>query len=128
MSNYEYPQGSFRARCVKVVDGDTADLYVDTGFHGFKQERFRFYGINAPELRGPKDKDKREIAKEAKAFVIDTIAAHKPDEWPLRIETEKDPDHFGRYICRIFYQEDGQEVCLNDKLVELGLAVYKNYK
>lgn len=127
MSDYEYPKGSFRARCIRVVDGDTAELLVDMGFHSYRQEKFRFAGIDAPELRGSKDKDRRELAREAKEFVVEAIAAHHPDEWGLRIETEKDPDNFGRYICKIFYKYLDEEICLNDKLVELGLAVYKKY-
>ena len=130
LKEYDYPKGSFRARCTKVVDGDTVDLYVDTGFHTFRQERFRLAGIDTPELRD-RDPNKRELAKEAKAYVIDALDPAGELKWPLRIETEKVPDSFGRYICRIFYWEgdesSGKEVCLNDKLVEDGHAIYKSY-
>lgn len=122
---YEYPKGSFRARCVKVVDGDTVDLHVDVGFHSFRQERFRLAGIDAPELSG-RNADP-EPAKESKAFVASQLQPGMGEAWPLRIETEKDPDNFGRYICRIFYKLGDDEVCLNDKLVEFGHAVYREY-
>jgi len=120
MKEYTYPNGVFRARCLKVVDGDTMDLYVDVGFHSYRKERFRLAGIDTPELRD-RDSKKRELAREAKEFALQTLDPTSQKDWPLRIETEKDPDNFGRYICRIFYWEDTnngsaaeREICLND--------------
>ena len=124
MKSYNFPKTSLRARCVYVVDGDTADFYVDTGFHSFRKERFRFSSIDTPELRD-RDESKREAAKLAKTYVIEALMSD--EEWPLRIETEKDPDSFGRYLCMIYFMEDGEEVCLNDRLVEDGHAIYKTY-
>jgi len=124
MKSYEYPAGVFRARCVKVVDGDTADFVVDAGFHSHRIERFRFSLIDTPELRD-RDETKREAAKLAKDYVIRALMSH--EEWPLRIETERDPDSFGRYLCMIYFMEDGEEVCLNDRLVEDGHAIYRTY-
>ena len=43
---YEY-----NAKCVRVVDGDTADFLVDLGFDTWKKVRVRFAGINTPETR-----------------------------------------------------------------------------
>src|SRR5574337_377240 len=39
----------FYAKLVKVVDGDTIDLQVDTGFYCTHQCRFRLAGIDTPE-------------------------------------------------------------------------------
>ncbi len=40
----------YRARLVRVVDGDTLDLTLDLGFGIIRTDRFRLFGLNAPEL------------------------------------------------------------------------------
>ncbi len=110
-----------------VVDGDTADLFVDRGFHHFNVERFRFLDIDTPELRD-KDVKKRAKAKDAKAMVQDLLDTFERTHtvhlktWPLRIETDQDPDNFGRWLCRIFFTIDGVERSVNSELLLAGLA------
>ena len=41
----------YKAKLVRVVDGDTVDAMIDCGFSTFKKERIRLYGIAAPESR-----------------------------------------------------------------------------
>ena len=43
-------------RCIirRVVDGDTIDVDIDLGFDVWHRERVRVYGIDTPEVRGPK--------------------------------------------------------------------------
>tara|TARA_R110002153_G_scaffold251309_1_gene408244 strand:- start:1243 stop:1620 length:378 start_codon:yes stop_codon:yes gene_type:complete len=60
---YEY-----NAKCVRVVDGDTADFLVDLGFDTWKKVRVRFAGINTPETR-TRDKEEKERGLKAKARV-----------------------------------------------------------
>ena len=43
---YEY-----KAKLVRVVDGDTIDCEIDLGFDITVRQRVRFAGINAPESR-----------------------------------------------------------------------------
>ena len=44
---YEY-----KAKLVRVIDGDTIDVDIDLGFKVFLQkERVRLFGINTPESR-----------------------------------------------------------------------------
>lgn len=40
---------TYKAKVIKVIDGDTIDLTVDVGFSITIKERFRLYGINTPE-------------------------------------------------------------------------------
>ncbi|MFQ5352340.1 MAG: thermonuclease family protein [Candidatus Binatia bacterium] len=111
-----------------MVDGDTADLFVDTGFHGYHLFRFRFLDIDTPELNSS-DEDKRAKAKDAKKFVQDLFDTFEKTTkidlayWPLRIETVKDPDNFGRWLARIFITTDFGESSVNAELIERGLAV-----
>lgn len=43
----------YRAKLVKVIDGDTVDLTVDLGFDTFRTVRVRLSGVNCPEMNTP---------------------------------------------------------------------------
>jgi micrococcal nuclease len=126
--SYSYPIPSLRAQPLKVVDGDTADLFVDVGFRGYQIGRFRFLGIDTPELND-KDEDQRAKAKEAKQLVQDLLDCFEKTtkvdlaHWPLRIETAKDPDNFGRWLATIYFTTDFGEQSVNTELLDRGLAV-----
>ena len=118
MNNYPF-LGVFRARCQNVVDGDTADLLVDLGFHSFRVERLRLLNIDAPEMR----KESYEQGVVAKAVLKSILMAE--GEWPLKIVTKKDPDNFGRWLAEIFIvPTDGVEKSVCTMMVELGHAVW----
>jgi len=126
--SYEFTTKVWRAQPLYVVDGDTADLFVDRGFHHYSKERFRFLDIDTPEMND-KDEEERQRAKEAKEMVKDLLDTFEKSDtvdlalWPLRIETEKKPDSFGRWLCRIYFTVDGVERSLNAELLKAGLAV-----
>ena len=128
MESYPYPTSSDRAQCVRVVDGDTAYLFIDTGYHGYRLERCRFLDIDTPELNSKNEAD-RERANDAKQMVMDMLDCEETTwmvhlkEWPLRIETAKEPDNFGRFLARIFFMNDGAEISVNAELLREGLAV-----
>jgi len=106
----------YRMRVTKVVDGDTVYGDVDLGFN-FVQKRmeFRFAGINTPELRG----DNREAGLKSKEYVINRLL-----DKDVIIITKKDvKEKFGRYLAFIYYQDGLEWKCINDELVNLGLAV-----
>lgn len=128
MENYPYLTDGWRAQAVNVVDGDTVDLFVDTGFFGYKLLRFRFLDIDTPEMndRDPELRFKARTAKSAVATWLNCFERQgmvSLTDWPLRIETEKKPDSFGRWLVRIFYKEEGDEKSLNAMLLESNLAV-----
>ena len=56
----------YKAKLIRVVDGDTVDAMIDCGFSTFKKERIRLYGINTPETR-TRDKKEKEKGFAAKA-------------------------------------------------------------
>ena len=126
--SYSYPTPSLRAQPLRVVDGDTADLFVDVGFRGYQIGRFRFLDIDTPEMNS-KDPDERARAKEATEFVKDMLDCFertlKVDlaYWPLRIETAKDPDNFGRWLAKIYVTTLKGESSVNAELLDNGLAV-----
>lgn len=127
--SYSYPIPFLRAQPLKVVDGDTADLFVDVGFRGYQIGRFRFLDIDTPELNS-KDEENRAKAKEAKEAVQEMLDCFEKTmlvdlgHWPLKIETAKDPDNFGRWLARIYFMNDaGVELSVNAELLSKGLAV-----
>jgi len=125
-TGYPFPTNSFRAQAIKVVDGDTVDLFVDTGFHGYHLLRVRVLAIDTAELHD-KDEDQRSLARQAKKVVQELLECEEPttqvdlNRWPLRIETRK-ADSFGRWLARITLVRDGEEINLASELLELGLA------
>lgn len=106
----------YRARLERVVDGDTVDVVVDAGFHGFRRERLRLLGVNAPEVHGA---TKAEGAA-ATEFTRAWFATEAPAEWPLVIQTEKS-DAFGRFLAVVWRVSDRS--CLNRQLLRAGYAV-----
>jgi micrococcal nuclease len=45
------PAYVYRAKCTRVIDGDTFVAQVDLGFYASIQLHVRIRGVNAPELR-----------------------------------------------------------------------------
>jgi|SRR5215510_2739161 len=106
---------TFKAKLIRVVDGDTIDLEIDIGLHGRRIERMRLLGINCPEMHG----DARPAGLAAKDYTSKWLESLDVD-WPLVISTYKS-DVFGRYLAVVWRRSDGS--CLNDDLVASGNAI-----
>jgi len=111
----------YRAACTNVVDGDTYDLVIDTGFRTERTERVRLLGVNAPEMHG----DAAEAGHAAREFADQWFeAAVKLAgagwKWPLIVTTTK-TDDFGRYLAEIVRAGDGAS--LAEALLAAGHAV-----
>lgn len=105
------PAYRYAATVLKIVDGDTVDLRVDCGFRLFVEDRFRFYGINAPELaNAPAGPD----AKAALAAMIPVGSA-------IVVETMKPKDKYGRWLGIL--HTAGEAASVNDRMVASGNAV-----
>lgn len=122
------PAYKYRARLVRVVDGDTVVLDVDLGMSVTVRETFRLYGINTPETYGVK-KDSAEykagmLAKERVTALLTPIS----ETDTLMVETFKDSkEKYGRYLARVYCKTsfDLSGItweCVNDILVREGLA------
>jgi endonuclease YncB( thermonuclease family) len=125
MRDYDYVPGQMRAKCLRVVDGDTYDLQVDCGFHTYRVDRFRLFGYDTHELKDS-DPTKRLLATQAKIFVTGMLLPGS-DRWTCRVATHKDPDNFGRWLAMIYMRPDETEteVSLGVALLELGLAYFR---
>jgi micrococcal nuclease len=117
----------YKAKLIRVVDGDTVDAMIDCGFSTFKKERIRLYGINTPEVR---TRDKKEKAKgiAAKDRLIELI--EKGDN-EFIVETSIDKKgKYGRLLGKLFQIKSPEHTALaavaksyNEILLEEGHAV-----
>lgn len=112
---YEY-----RAKLIKVVDGDTVDVDIDLGFGVWlKDERVRIMGIDTPESR-TSDKVEKLFGKAAKARLAELLG----DVAILKTQIAKDGEDmkgkFGR-VLGDFVAPDGRMV--TEVMIEEGHCV-----
>jgi micrococcal nuclease len=90
----------YKASLIRVVDGDTVDLIIDLGFDTSRKERFRLYGIDAPEMRA-------KGGKEAKAWLEDALMPLEAIYvQTLQHKTKAKRDKYGRFLA-VLYDELG---------------------
>jgi micrococcal nuclease len=100
----------YRAKIIKVYDGDTVTAMVDLGFYHFQQMKFRLYGIDTPELRG----EERE-----RGLVVRDIVRSMILDKEVIINSYKDKqEKYGRYLANIIIGD----IDLNKWLVDNGHA------
>ena len=106
----------YKAKVVRVVDGDTVDLCVDLGFRVQFTDRFRVHGIDAPETYG--------VSKDSEEYKKGTLAK----EWlesqirgsTVLVRTDRDKrGKFGRWLAEIFLT-DGTNI--GAEMIKLGYA------
>ena len=113
---------TYKAKLLRVVDGDTCDAQIDLGFDVSIKKRIRFAGINAPESRT------RDLEEKARGLAakdrVKAILAENPSFTLESTEIGK----YGRVLGRIHINVlDGVEgltqICLNEQLIKEGHAV-----
>ena len=86
----------YKASLIRVVDGDTVELMIDLGFDTSRKERFRLYGIDAPELNTLAGKASKawlwEALQPLDAIYVQTI----------QLETKAKRDKYGRFLAVLF--------------------------
>jgi micrococcal nuclease len=113
---YEY-----RARIVRVIDGDTVEAEVDLGFHICSRMRLRLFGINAPEIKGPT----RPAGLAARDYLNHLIQTHTDSTSQLTIRTLKDAtEKYGRCLATLVASNRN----LNEAMIAAGHAVVAMYE
>lgn len=118
---YEY-----RAKVLKVIDGDTVDVDIELGFGVIlADERVRIMGIDTPESR-TSDKVEDLFGEAAKARVKELLTSG--DYCILKTEVNKDGEDmkgkFGRILGDFIIDEwEDKPRMLTDILIEEGHAV-----
>jgi micrococcal nuclease len=106
----------YKAKVVRIVDGDTICADIDCGFSAVLQnQRLRLLGVNAPETKG--------VSKAAGLASKEFVKAKLLYQPEIIIRTVKSDD-FGRYLAQVYYYSnmDRNWRCLNDDLVSAGHA------
>ncbi len=112
------PLHVYRARILRVVDGDTLLADIDLGFQVHKEQRLRLAAIDAPPVDSPSGAKASQYVQDRLATVEFVVV------WTVKI------DLYGRYVAHVFYQpgeSDKRLVAiqgryLNQELVGQGLA------
>ena len=107
---YEY-----KAKLIRVVDGDTLDAMIDLGFDIWTKKRIRLGGINAWESR-TRDKEEKAKGLLAKAWVIDILKMYD-NKFTLK---STGVGKYGRCIGTIYLSEN---YSLNEALLKEGHAI-----
>jgi len=106
----------YKAKVVKVIDGDTIDVDIDLGFDIImSKQRIRLFGIDTPESR-TSDKEEKFYGNISKNFLKDHCK--KGSYITLRTHLDK-KGKFGRILGEIIV--DGKS--LNNIMIEEYLAV-----
>lgn len=88
-------------RVIRILDGDTVDLWINLGFSTFTKKRIRMFGIDAPETR-TRDKEEKARGIKAKDRLIELLSQDQTsDEWSVDLESHE-IGKFGRVIGTIW--------------------------
>ena len=98
----------YEAQVLKVIDGDTLDLFIDLGFKVGFNTRLRMIGIDTPEKNFP-------YGKVVKAYLQEILEGNT-----ILLDVTK-KDKYGRYLG-VVYLNKNDEQSVNDKLIEINMA------
>lgn len=107
----------YKAKCLRVIDGDTLELQVDMGFHIFHVIRGRLFSVDAPEIFSGNDKQNGMLAKQH----LESLVLNKE----LVINTYKDKTSFGRWIVEI---KNSSNESINELMQNYCSNLYKKSK
>jgi len=105
----------YKAKLIRIIDGDTIDAEIDVGFDVFVRKRIRLWGINAPETRS-RDKDEVKAGKKTLGRLAAILALANGE---FELVTHGD-GKFGRCLGEIFVKDHPESV--NQVLINEGLA------
>ena len=95
---------------VSVADGDTFTIMAEG-----QEQRVRFRGVDTPELSEPKCGRERELALQARQFVIEQLNAAQRI---TLIELDRTGDRYGRWLAYVYV--DGES--LVQRTIDAGLG------
>jgi len=108
----------YRATHYRTIDGDTVELTLDLGFGISIKEKFRLYGIDAPEKRTLDTRPAALISQSRlESFLSEALAS---DSLVARTKKGNPKEKYGRYLVSLENSVTGEEI--NMSLVAEGLA------
>lgn len=103
----------YKAKIIKVVDGDTIWADIDLGFDITVRRKIRLAGIDAPELS-------TQEGKECSAYLKEVL----PPDKDIVLISKKTLDKYGRFVA-VIYTDAYRNI--NAEMVATGRAKYKEY-
>ena len=115
----------YRARILRVIDGDTVDVDIDLGFGmSYSKQRVRMLGIDTPESR-TRDLTEKRFGLLAKEFVQKKLQVGEV----YKLKTTLDKGKYGRILGEFFIVENKDhptmemEFNLNQEMIKDGYGV-----
>ncbi len=108
----------YKAKILRVVDGDTIDVLIDLGFNLHHKTRIRLYGIDTPECR-TSDPEEKKYGIAAKKFVESKLQLDQNYKMNTFYDSK---GKYGRTLGTIIVDQKG--TTLNRLLLKAHLAVY----
>ena len=111
---YEY-----KARLIRVIDGDTIDADIDLGFGVWVRQRIKLYGINTADSKS-KDPQQREAGVNARNKLLELL----PREFVVQTILNK-RGKFGRVLGKVFVvvDENHKQRRFNPLLQQLTIII-----
>ena len=111
----------YRAKLVKVVDGDTIDALIDVGFDIWVKKRIRYKGIDTWESR-TRDLAEKEKGLAAKARNKELLEKISNKSGYFRLKSYG-TGKYGRVLADIYIQDsDYNHIWVNKQLITEGHA------
>ena len=119
---------NYRAKLVKVVDGDTIDALIDVGFDIWIKKRIRYSGIDTWESR-TRNLEEKAKGLEAKARNKELLMEVSSKSGYFRLKSHG-VGKYGRVLGEIFIEDkEGKQWNVNKTLMTEGHAyVYEGGK
>lgn len=105
---------TYKAKVIRIVDGDTIEVMADLGFSVWIKLSVRLYGINTPESR-TKDLEEKKRGLAAKERLTQLISGKDI------ILVSKKVDKYGRALGELFLTAQDSK-SINKTLIEEGHA------
>ena len=116
IENYNY-----KAKLVRVVDGDTVDALIDVGFDIWFKKRIRFKGIDTWESR-TRNLEEKALGLKAKARTKELLESISSKSGYFRIKSYG-MGKYGRVLADVYIQDtDGNHIWVNKTLIDEGHA------
>jgi micrococcal nuclease len=108
----------YKAKVIKVLDGDTVRLNIDLGFSCFHVLDLRLEGFSAPELDEP---DGMKCKGQLERLLSDpTVMVHT-----VKTQNGTDKRSFARYIGTIYNQNEDSINMLMRRFYPQGFGVWR---
>ena len=112
---------NYRAKLVRVVDGDTVDALIDVGFDIWFKKRIRFKGIDTWESR-TRNLEEKALGLKAKARTKELLEKVSSKSGYFRIKSYG-LGKYGRVLAEVFIMDkDGKQWNVNETLISEGHA------